>query len=524
MKRTIEGSIAAVLGWLAFTTAGPAWAQVHYDPDTGSPWKERAEGGPDAEVPGWFYNLGVTGMRAELVADEPTALVVRHVFPGTIANGQVEVGDVIVGAGGKPFEVPHRNGYGEAVFGGHGPIMDFADALEACQGQKADGTLKLSVRRHGTVKELSLGIGKAYGSYAANFPANCPKSEKIRGELLELLARGQSPDGSFGDVLADMYAPLALLASGEPRFMPAVTRAIDRIAREAALNHADDALINWHFMSWAITASEYFLATGDQRILPTIQKLHDRIAASQYIDMSQINPLAKESHPDSYPKGPRDSHGGWGHNPGFEGYGPIAMITGQGALAYALMQRCGIEVDRPKHDAAYGFLDRGTGPNGYVWYGDSLGGGPDGWADMGRTGAAALANSLAPYPEPVYRRRALAHAQVMGRHPQSFPDTHGSPMMGMVYEALGVNLDPPSFRSVMDANRWWFTMAQCPDGTFYYQPNRDNAGYGDTNRVMATAVVALIYSIPRQSLTITGKPPAGPRGKRPQPAVERPSR
>jgi len=516
-----SGSVL-VAAALAIVLVAAAHAQVHYDPERGSPWNQRAEEGPDAQVPGWFYNLGVTGMRAELVANEPAALVIRYVFPGTIASGLIQPGDVVVGAGGKPFQTPHRNGYGEHVFGGHGPIMDFADALEACQAKKSDGKLKLAVRRDGKVKEVSLSVGKTYGSYAPTFPDKCPKSEKIRSELLMLLARNQDEHGSFGDILADFYAPLALLASGEARFMPAVTRTVESIARRVRENHARDALINWHFMSWAIITSEYYLATGDKQVLPTIQTIHDLIAKSQYLDMSQINPKAKESHPDSFPKGPRDSHGGWGHNPGFEGYGPIAMITGQGALAYALVHRCGIHVDRVKHDAAYDFLHRGTGANGYVWYGDSVGGSPDGWADMGRTGATGIANILSPYPEPIYRQRALLHARVMGLHPESFPDTHGSPMMGMVYQALGSNVDPPSFRRVMDSNRWWFTLAHCPDGTFYYQPNRDNAGYGNTNRAMASAVVAFIYSIPKQSLAITGKKQP-PKSKAPaKPPAEKP--
>lgn len=512
MKNRCCPLVYALLGW-AFIV-GPSAAQVHYDPANGTPWSQRAEEGPDAQVPGWYYNLGVTGMRAELVANEPTALLVKYVFPGSPASGQIEAGDVIVGAGGQPFQVPHRNGYGREVFGGHGPIMHFANALEACQAKKADGKLKVSVRRGGKVMELSLAISKAYGSYAPTFPAQCPKSEKLLSESLARLAQNQNEYGSFGDIHADFYAPLALLASGEKRYVPAVARYVESIAREAPeKKHERGGLINWWFMHWAIVTSEYYLATGDERVLPTIQTIHDLIAKSQYLDMSQINPAAKESHPDSYPKDPRQSHGGWGHNPGFEGYGPIAMITGQGALAYSLMQRCGIKVDRVKHDAAYNFLHRGTGANGYVGYGDGAGS-PDDWADMGRTGATAIANMLSPYPEPIYRQRALLHARVMGTHPESFPDTHASPMMGMVYESLGSNVDPQSFRSVMDANRWWFTMAQCHDGTFYYQPNRDSSGYGNTNRVMATAVVALIYSIPKQSLAITGKQPPKPAVKK----------
>ncbi len=502
------------LFWIAVAT--PLAAQVHYDTANGSPWNQRANAGPDAEVPGWYYNLGVTGMRAELVEAEPKGLVVRHVFPGSIASGQIEAGDVIVGAGGQLFQSPHRNGYGEEVFGGHGPIMELADALEACQGKKADGKLKLMVRRNGKQGNVVLTVGKTYGSYAPTFPAKCPKSEKILGECLALLMANQNEEGAFGNILADMFAPLALLASGDPKCMPAVTRMVERICRETKpLEQRSDGLVNWFFMSNAIIVSEYYLATGDKRVLPALQQIHDNIAQGQYLDMAQINPKAKESHPDSFPKGPRDSHGGWGHNPGFEGYGPISMLTGQGALAYSLMQRCGIKVDRQRHDAAYDFLQRGTGPNGYVWYGDTIGGSPDGWADMGRTGAAGIANVLSPYPEAIYRERATAHARVIGLHPQSFPDTHASPMMGMAYTALAANVDQQSFRSLMDSNRWWFTMAQCSDGTFYYQPNRDNAGYGDTNRAMASAVVAFIYSIPKQSLVITGKQPAKkPAGRR----------
>jgi hypothetical protein len=265
-------------------------------------------------------------------------------------------------------------------------------------------------------------------------------------------------------------------------------------------------------MSAAIVLSEYYLATGEKWVLPELQEVHDHLAKAQYLDMSQINPKSKQSHPDSYPKGPKDSHGGWGHNPGFEGYGPIAMLTGQGALAYSLMDRCGIKVGRDHHDAAYQFMRKGTGKNGYLWYGDTRGGGDNSWADMGRTGAACIANFLSPYPETVYREQALAHARVIGQHPQSFPDTHGSPPMGMAYTALGANTDADSFRKLMDANRWWFIMAHCHDGSFYYQPNRDNSGYGSDSRMSASCVVAFIYTIPKHSLVISGKD-----AKKPQP-------
>jgi hypothetical protein len=49
-------------------------------------------------------------------------------------------------------------------------------------------------------------------------------------------------------------------------------------------------------------------------------------------------------------------------------------------------------------------------------------------------------------------------------------------------------------------------LAECPDGTFCYQPNRDNAGYGDDSRLSASAAVALILSVGSRSLHVTGKP------------------
>ena len=483
----------------------PAMAQVDYDGDD-SPWGQRAESGPDADVPGWFYNLGLTGVRAQLVADKPKALKVRYIFPDSPASGHVEVGDFIVGAGGRLFNEKHRDGYGENVFGADGPISELAEVLEECQGDERKGKLSLSLRRGRESTEVVLDIGQKYGTYSATYPANCPKSDAIVAELLAYLVEHQLEDGSFGDPLHNTFAPLALLASGESQYLPAVERNVKYHCQETrAKENRKFDLINWTYMSAAIVLSEYHLVTGEQWVLPELQEVYDHLAKSQYLRMAQINPKSKKSHPDSYPKGPKDSHGGWGHNPGFEGYGPIAMLTGQGALAYSLMHRCGIQVDRKNHDAAYEFLRKGTGPNGYVWYGDQLGGPSSGWADMGRTGASGIAYFLSPYPDSFYRARALAHAQVIAQHPESFPDTHGSPPMGMAYAALAANTEPDSFRKLMDANRWWFTMAQCTDGTFYYQPNRDNAGYGSDARMTASCVVAFIFTIPKHSLVMTGR-------------------
>ena len=499
-----RSTLPLMLVLLLTATVGslPIEAQVHYRKD-GSPWSRTVPRGPDAEVPGWFYNLGTTGLRVELTEERPETLLIRWVLPGTPAEGKVAPGERIIGIGGERLQVPHRNGYGMEVFGAHGPITAFAAGLERAQGSES-GRLELRIEEPGgETRRIELEVGRAAGGFATSYPLNCRRSAEISRRLLDELVSLQREDGSWGSPPHDTFAPLALLSSGDPRFADAIERSARFHARTTRARDSS-SLINWRYCAAGIVLSEIHLATGAAWILPELEEIATFLLSSQYTDLSQIVEKTRQDRPEDLPKDPLDSHGGWGHNPGFEGYGPISMVTGQAALALSLIRRCGIEVPRERLDIAYAFLDRGTGPNGYVWYEDQVAG-PKDWADMGRTGAAGLANLLAPFPEPRYRERALAHARVIGAHPESFPDTHGSPTMGMGYAAAAALADPTAFRALLDANRWWFVLAECPDGTFYYQPNRDNAGYGEDSRLSATAVTAFILALPERRLAISGQ-------------------
>ncbi|MDG1492156.1 MAG: DUF6288 domain-containing protein, partial [Planctomycetota bacterium] len=325
----------------AFSTA-PLAAQVHYFPD-GNPWKRQARKGPDAEVEGWLYNLGVTGIRVKLVEEEPTHLVVGHVFKDSPADGKIRVGDHIVGARGFDFETPHRNGYGMKVFGPQGPIEDFADALDrALQSKKH--VLKLKVERDGKRKPVDLKLSKKIDPYAKSFPFDCDRTEEVLEGLYEVLVENQRQNGSFGDQVLDTFAPLALLSSGEREYRKAVERNV-RFHAQNTSREDTSGLVNWKYMAAAIVMSEWYLETGDRWVIEELQEIYDFLCTTQYLDLSQVSEKVKESHPDAYPKNASQQHGGWGHNPGFEGYGPIAMITGQGALAFSMMEKCGIEVD-----------------------------------------------------------------------------------------------------------------------------------------------------------------------------------
>jgi hypothetical protein len=165
-------------------TSSSMMAQVHYQGD--QPWSQRADSGPDAEVPGWYYNLGLTGIRAELVAHEPKALLVKHVLSKAPARNAIRIDDLIIGADGKEFSKPHRNGYGMDFFGADGPVAELAEALEGCQGESATGKLKLMVKRGGETIDVELDIGKKYGSYFITKESwVVPELERIRDLLYE---------------------------------------------------------------------------------------------------------------------------------------------------------------------------------------------------------------------------------------------------------------------------------------------------------------------------------------------------
>jgi len=491
-----------LLALAALLCSGSATAQVDYTPG-GWPWTAQTSTGPDAAVPGWFYNLGITGLRIELVETAPKAMLVRYVIPGSPADGVIQVGEYVVGAGGANFVQAHQNGYGPNVFGAQGPVGEFAVALEAAQASTGNGNLAVNVSNGTTQKSVTLNVGQTYGAFSPTFPDACPKSDKILAELRDYLVLHQDASGSWGNPVNDLYASLALLSSKRPSHRAAAKKCAQNLAATTAPT-STDWLVNWRYMSAGIVLSEYYLATGEAWVLPELTEVRDFLEFSQYVRRSQIDPLAATTHPGSFPQTKLDSYGGWGHNPGFEGYGPIAMLTGEGTLVFALMDRCGITISAQRHEIAYDFLARGTSVSGYLWYADKVAS-PTDWADQGRTGSASIANWLSPLPGTKYRRRAIDGIEQIGTHPQSFPDTHGSPILGMGYAAAAAGFIPADFHSLMNANRWWFALAQCPDGSYYYQPNRDNAGYGGDSRISASAATAFIFSIPLHNLVITGK-------------------
>jgi len=477
---------------LLLTMVMPAWGLDR------PPWdKLTTKVGPDAEVPGWYINLGITGARAMITPEEPTKLLVMFVFKDTPAFGKLEKGDKIIGANDRAFLTPHKFGYGMGKFGYEGPMMDFGNALEESQGRRA-GKLVLEVLRGDQKLKAQVQLTTRYGSFSQTYPFACKKTDIILKETCAYLLKEQKPDGTWsGRPHINAFAALALLGSGDKAYLPAVKKAMEAMARSTNGKIQYGGLPCWQYGLYGIALSEYYLITREPWVLPELQEINQWLALAQ--------------HPQT--TAPERVHipGGFGHGPynreGGNGYGAFNVVTAQAMMAWALMQRCGLSVDPRQSRAAHEFIAMGTNKIGYVWYADGVGG--TGYADMGRTGASALAHYLYPTDREAYKAFSRLNAECIGNHPDTFIDTHGCPLLGMVWTAFGAATDPPSLRNLMDHNRWAFSLSQCPDGTFYYQPNRDNnpQDYAAAPRLSATAATALVLTIQQKQLQMTGAKP-----------------
>lgn len=452
------------------------------------PWDAETRTQPDAQAGGWYINLGIIGARAMIRLEAPRILKVMYVFDDTPAAGTLKVGDKITGANGQPFSQDHKFGYGVDFFGYEGPMMDFGNALEASQA-KTDGKLTVQLTRDKKPMTVELALPTKYGAYGKNYPYDCKKTDLVLEDLYAYLLKMQRDDGGWhGRPHINAFAALALLASDDPAHLPAAKKAAEYCARETNDTISYGGLDCWKYGLYGAYLAEYYLITREEWVLPELEEINRWLVKAQM------------------------ENGGWGHRPanrpGGNGYGAINVITMQAKMAWALMQRCGIKVDAKRYAATHDFVARGTNDIGYVWYKDGGRQNPK-YADMGRTGASAVAHYVSPIGGDTYREFAKLNASCIGNNPTTFPDTHGSPLLGMAWTGLGALPDAAMFRKLMDHNRWHFALAQCPNGTFYYQPNRDNNAqdFAANPRLCASAVTALILAIKHKRLQMTGAKP-----------------
>lgn len=213
------------------------------------------------------WNLGPTGLRGwifcdKLVTTDARQIVITKVDKGSPAAETFRVADVILGVGGKPFFFD--------------PRTEFGKAITTAESKAGGGKLALTRWRAGKSEEVVLNL-PVLGSYGATAPFECYKSKLLLDQGCKALAARMSQPGyAEMDAIPRSLNALALLASGNPEYLPLVKREAQWAAR-----YSNKSMQTWYYGYCMLFLSEYALATGDESVRPGLKRLALEAAKGQ---------------------------------------------------------------------------------------------------------------------------------------------------------------------------------------------------------------------------------------------------
>lgn len=417
------------------------------------------------------WNLGATGARGwmfsdKMVTTDARQLRITRITDDSPAEGVLAVGDVILGVAGKRFS--------------YDPRTEFGKALTAAETEAGQGALNLLRWRDGQETEVTLHL-PVLGSYSATAPYDCPKSQRILEEGCAVLAKRVADPSYRGPAITRSLNALALLASGNPDYLPIV-----RKEAQWAADFTSDGYKTWHYGYVMMLLSEYVLATGDESVVPGLRRLALESAKGQSIV------------------------GSWGHRFAGEdgrliGYG---MMNSPGIpLTTSLVMARAAGVDDPEIAIAIersARLLRFYIGKGAIPYGDH-----HPWIqtheDNGKCGMAAVLFNLLDESEGAefFSRMSLAS------HGPERDTGHTGNFFNLTWAMPGIApLGPQATGAWMkEFGSWYFDLARRHDGAFPHQgpPQMRHDSYRGWD---CTGAYLLAYAMPLKKIYLTGKRPA----------------
>lgn len=426
------------------------------------------KGDPLPEGANHDWNLGATGARGwiysdKMVTSDARQILITGVASGSPADGLLQEKDVILGVFGKPFS--------------DDPRTEFGKALTRAESREGQGVLPLLRWRDGNTETVTLKL-PVLGDYSATAPYDCPKSRAIFEQGCEVLAERLEAPGYRANPITRSLNALALLASGDRKYLPVLEKEI-----EWASTYSAESFQTWYYGYVIMFLSEYAMATGDQSVLPAIERLALGAARGQSIV------------------------GSWGHrfaNPDgrLAGYG---MMNAPGLpLTTALVLARAAGVDEPELNTAIeksARLLRFYEGKGAVPYGDH---GP--WMetheDNGKCGMAAVLFTFLKEPKVAefFSRMSVA------AHGNARDTGHTGNFFNVLWAIPGVAQSGPQATGawMQEFGSWYFDLARQWDGTFAHlgppQPKNDSYANWD-----ATGAYLLAYAMPLKKICLTGK-------------------
>lgn len=415
---------------------------------------------PDGATHDW--NLGATGARGwmhseRLTTSDARQILITAVDAGSPAADVLRAGDVLLG-----FDGDAR--------------MAFGQALTAAE--TGDGVLSLTRWRDGQMAKVEVRL-PVLGKYGATAPFASPKSKLVLEQGCDAIARGlRDPKGARQNAITRSLNGLALLASGDPKYLPLV-----KAEAEWAAGYSAESFQTWWYGYVLTFLSEYVMATGDDAVLPGLRRLALESANGQSIV------------------------GSWGHTFAGKdgrliGYG---MMNSPGiplTIGLVLAREAGVK--DPEIERAIGRsvkLLRFYVGKGAIPYGDH-----DPWIqtheDNGKCGMAAVLFNLLGDAEAAtyFSRMALAS------HGAERDTGHTGNFFNMLWAMPAVaQLGPEASGAWMrEFGGWYFDLGRRPDGTFAHlgppEPKPDSYKGWD-----ATGGYMLALAAPLKKLRITGR-------------------
>lgn len=413
------------------------------------------------------WNLGATGLRGwmftdKMVTTDARQVCITRVEKGSPADGVISVGDVILGLGGKPFSYDPRTEWGKAL-----------TVSEATPG----GAFKMTRWRDGKTEEVTIKL-PVLGRYSETAPYACEKSQRIvKGGCEAIVKSINTPRYNPNPIVRALNA-LALLASGDPNYLPIVKK-----EAEWAASFQTDGFKTWYYGYLIMLISEYHMISKDDSVLPGLRR------------------LAMES------SNGQSAVGSWGHkfaepSGRLSGYG---MMNSPGIpLTISLVMARDVGVKDPAIDQAIersAKLLRFYTGKGAIPYGDHTQ-----WTqthdDNGKCGMAAVLFQMLGEVDGAEFFSKLSVAS----HGAERDTGHTGNFFNILWAMPGASLSGPQAtgRWMNEFGAWYFDLARRWDGSFAHlgppQPANDSYAGWD-----ATGCMVLAYALPLKKILLTGK-------------------
>jgi hypothetical protein len=459
------------------------------------------------------YNLGATGMRGWIyhawsvtaeqdatTAFAPYQILVTTVADKTPAAGIMATDDVILGASAGTGAVPLFTGDARKSLG---------RAIGAAEAN--NGILKLKRWRAGATTDVAITL-PVMGAYSDTAPYDCPKSAKIMAAAATSLQQKILKSGWGGADGAGAISALALLATGNPEYLPM----LQTYARSLAPKDLDLERVGvsaWNCYN-SIFLAEYSMLTNDAEVFHGLSEYV--IYAAKHTSM-----FGTSGHGFSNIPPP----GGWaagGTHGSMSWYGPVNQAGLAAQLTIVLGKKAGVKnpeiepaIARAANFFGY-YVNRGSIPYGehQPYYGEhQLQGQTRTYYDHcsnGKDGLSAVMFSCMgdkPLQTEYFARMAVAgfKGEQYGHTGQGF---------SYLWTALGAAMGgPQAAAEYLKQVRWDRDMRRRCDGSFVYEGAEQwgvgkGKDYWDDSHTYwgnPTAYYLLHAALPLKKLCITGK-------------------